>query len=448
MRTRTYDIHAASRSSVASRSSKCGRAVGAQRSAFLRPSSACPPAMATRTGNAIVPACAQGGVVQYFTATFDRHLTASIVARFKAAHAPAALAAGLSREQIAAEAVVFDVPAVWGLPLRSGERDSVRPIAAFVAQACRFHVTALSPADVRSVCVAADALARLNMDAQANDEAAVAAALAPLSSVDARERLTSFMFALDMPRRCNAYAFCVNHDAVVVVRAELDLDVQELRRACRREPAYNTLVERCRSRSLCVWCGASPFARGVTLHECPHCAFVAYCSEECRAADFMCEHWRECGHTTRGTTPTGKLRLAQHELGLTRAATLVEHLNARTGAVIAASGLRRDGEPRDLALAIGLDDKGVFQIAIPMGYYAATGPHQPAAYAARAAPPPPQTPPPRRCSLPSCGAAPPAGERLKVCAACKRAAYCSQAHQHEHWAQGHKQQCKEWRDAA
>jgi hypothetical protein len=404
--------------------------------------------MAARTGKVIVPAYAHGAEVQHFTATFDGHLTASIVARFKAAHAPAAAAAGLSREQIAAEAVVFDVPSVWGIPLRSGERDSVRPNAAFIAQACHFHVTALSPADVRSVCVAADALARLNMDAQANDEAAVAAALAPLSSIDARERLTSLLFALHMPRRCNAYVFCVNHDAVVVVRAELNLDVQELYRASYRTLLDPTPVERCRSRSLCVWCGASPFARGVTLHECPHCAFVAYCSEECRAADFMCEHWRECGRTTRGTTPTGKLRLAQHELGRTRAATLVEHSDARTGAVIAATGLRRGGEPRDLALAIGLDDKGVFEIAIPMGYYGACGSHQAAGDAAEAAPPPPQTPTSRRCCLPSCGAAPPAGQRLKVCSACKRAAYCSQAHQHEHWANGHKEQCKEWRNAA
>lgn len=329
-------------------------------------------AMAARTGKVVTPSAGDPGrKVRYYTVASESPVTPSIVARFKAAHAPAAAAAGLSREQIAAEAVLFDTPSVWKLMKKQSYElgcqqceavaASLQPSALFLAQACRFRVTALSPADVRSVCVAADALARLEVLVQASDEDAVAAALAPLSSIDApAEELASMLvFALDAPRRSDAFAFCVNHDVVVVVRAGLNLDVEKLRRACRRTLAHPTPAERCFSRSLCVWCGASPFSDGVTLHACQDCACISYCSEECRLADSFCEHSRECGDTSRSSAPSygapGAVTLAEHEVGLTRADTGGSNSKMME---IATLGMRCGGKRLSLWLEASITNEG------------------------------------------------------------------------------------------
>lgn len=71
--------------------------------------------VAAAMGDAIVPANVLGARAWIQHAWFwdDIAPSAAVVARFKAAHAPAALAAGLTAAQVAHEAALFDTPAIW-----------------------------------------------------------------------------------------------------------------------------------------------------------------------------------------------------------------------------------------------------------------------------------------------------------------------------------------------
>ncbi len=194
------------------------------------------------------------------------------------------------------------------------------------------------------------------------------------------------------------------------------------------------------------------------MRNCPGCACVAYCSDRCRLADAACEHAHECGRTRGITLPDGDTVLAQQEVGFTRAATQAS--KPRSACMRIATGAVRCA-----GLTFGLTCQSSVQgrlgsIMIPMGYeieQSGAAAHQCAdalaaqvAAALRAqerAAPAPATPQ-RCCALPACSAPATAGVKLKLCGACNRAAYCCKEHQCEHWAQGHKQQCKEWRKAS
>ena len=238
--------------------------------------------MAAPAGDVISPAYVLGGSlwIQHPWWDEDVSVSPSLLARFKAAHAPAAAAAGLSPEQVAAEAALFDAPAVWRLPGGpGGSTAQLPPDALWLAQACRLRVTKLPVEAVRAACAAADAFLQLSPQQQTFDEAAVAAALAPLAAHAPTDALTDALtFALNAPARSNAYVFCEPQNEVVVARSGLDLDVAALAAAKPRKVTKPTPAQRCMSRSVCLWCGASPFARGVTLRDCPGCACVAYCS--------------------------------------------------------------------------------------------------------------------------------------------------------------------------
>jgi hypothetical protein len=417
--------------------------------------------MAAPVGDAIAPAIMLGGGLWIQHAWWwGVPPSAAVVARFKAAHAPAAAAAGLTPEQVAEEAVLFDVPTVWKLsaPRSGGGTAQLPPKALWLAQACRLGVSALRPEDVHAVCAAAGALVRLSGMAQVSDSVAVSAALAPLSALDASAAALSgvLTFALNAPARCNTYVFCEPFDTVVVVRSGLNLDVARLNAAVRRAVPRPTPAQLCTSRSVCVWCGASPFAEGVTLYACPGCACVAYCSAACRKQDAQCEHARECGRTRPGRAPgSGSLVVAQHEVGITRAVTqCTKQFSARIP--VLTTGVRCGGKPLTLTRQVGLDDEGSATMAIPLSYEVEADEERVAtvaaavtaatAHAAASATAPATAF--ARCALPTCAAPAPAGQRLQVCSACKRVAYCSPAHQREHWTQGHKQDCKQWRAAA
>jgi hypothetical protein len=220
------------------------------------------------------------------------------------------------------------------------------------------------------VCAAAGALAQLGGMAQTQDEAAVAAALAPLAALTAPAASLAdvLQFALNAPARCNAYIFCERDDVVVAVRAALNLDVAALDAATRRVLPRPLPAQLCTSRSVCVWCGASPFAAGVALSACPGCQCVAYCSATCFKADALCEHARECGRTRPGRAPgTGCVVLPQHEVGFTRAATQCgKPVSARVP--LATARVRCGGAPLTLTRQAGVDDEGEATLLIPLGF--------------------------------------------------------------------------------
>ena len=243
----------------------------------------------------------------------------AVVDQFRSAHARAATAAGIGPAEVAAQAELFRAGAVWRLPARAPAPSSpaVEPVAAaasrmtmspavpWLSNAVRFAVTPLrAAAAAAAVAVVAALVAHVGSPA-ARDEANLAGVLAPLLLAaggdgeepsraalgDAAELLT---FALNTPQRSDAHVYSVPDDDVVVVRAGLSLDVAVLEQARRMVPLRPSRERSCVSRLLCVWCGASPIARGVRLAPCPGCRCVAYCSAACAAADATAAHDREC----------------------------------------------------------------------------------------------------------------------------------------------------------
>lgn len=140
---------------------------------------------------------------------------------------------------------------------------------------------------------------------------------------------------LNAPERSNVYVFSVKTGLssalhagptapsgdVTVFSSSLRLDISKLDTAYRRVIAAPSPAQQCMSRWVCVWCGAPPVAEGVSLHVCPGCTCVAYCSAECQDLDRIAEHSEECSRREDGETPDGLVARARTRVSITRAVT-------------------------------------------------------------------------------------------------------------------------------
>jgi len=209
--------------------------------------------------------------------------SALVVAAFQSAHSKAAREAGLSSAQIAAESMLFDCPAVWGLgPL------SLDVATAQLCNSVHLMITTLPISEVEAVSRAASSgqftLGNLR---------AGSALLATLPR-PSREQAALLQFLLNVPERCNAWVFSPAQRTAALVVADLRLDVEVFQRAMLTIIERPTEEQKVKSRQVCFWCGTPPIACDTKLYECGRCRRVAYCSAACAAADWQAVHSGEC----------------------------------------------------------------------------------------------------------------------------------------------------------
>jgi hypothetical protein len=190
----------------------------------------------------------------------------------------------MSSAQIAAESMLFDCPAIWGLgPL------SLDAATAQLCNAVHFLVTSLSSDEILIVGQAAN-----SGQFSLGNLRAGSALLASLRTKPSLEMATLFQFVLNVPERCNAWVFCPESRLAILVCPDLELDVQVFQRAMLTVVEKPTAEQKARSRQVCFWCGAPPIARETKLYECGGCRKVLYCGTTCAASDWQCAHRQEC----------------------------------------------------------------------------------------------------------------------------------------------------------
>jgi MYND finger len=218
---------------------------------------------------------------------------------------------------------------VWQLqPLTPARERVMIPATVFLSNACRIQITAEKCSVIREAAACAAQMNDLPPAAM-SDPRTLAATLRPLAGLlergtDRGELRMLFQVLLNLPKKCYGLVYSIADDAVEVVRANLDMDVANLDRAvrCMVPTSHETRYLRKASRLVCFWCGSSPLGRDVSLHECPRCRYVAYCSRDCRDYDWAGEHHRECGKTAVSHDhPLGIEVLPMDRLGVSRMVT-------------------------------------------------------------------------------------------------------------------------------
>lgn len=251
--------------------------VGAQPAALA-------PAGAPPLGAEVMPCLVKGYQVHLGEAVWSGvEKNPLVVAAFQTAHAQRARDVGLSSAQRAAESMLFDCPAVWGLgPL------SLDVATAQLCNAVHFLITSLSSAEVLAASQAA-----MGGQFSLGNLSAGSALLSTLPK-PSRELAALLQFVLNVPDRCNAWVFCAATRTALLVCSDLDLDVIVFQRAMLTVVERPTEEQKVKSRQVCFWCGAPPIARDTKLYDCGRCRRVAYCSENCAAADWQSAHFLEC----------------------------------------------------------------------------------------------------------------------------------------------------------
>ena len=241
------------------------------------------------------------------------------IAHFKAAFVRSAPALGLSPEQVAAEQQMFDVPYIFGLGGGTLSSVKIPSVVQFLCNAMRLGVSSLSPERLRLIIDVADKMNALGQDMM--DVRAVKRTLLPLGFPVREEEHLILTVALNLPEVCDAYVYSTTSDTVVAWRKTLNLDTAKLDRACRTVIDDANRKEKCTSRNVCFFCGASPLSQGVSLHLCPSCECVAYCCDDHRKMDRMIAHQYECGCKKPFVAPNGIQVTPGNSLCISRLAT-------------------------------------------------------------------------------------------------------------------------------